>query len=297
MSASLLLWSRELRIRQWVKNLFVLAGPVFGQIWTVQAVVPALLALLAFCLASSAVYLYNDLLDLDADRLHPQKRHRPLAAGRIGRAQAVIVATLLLAGALLASVALGKAALAIVAAYVLLNLAYSGYLKRVVILDVFTIATGFMLRILMGTLGIGLVPSRWLLFCGVMLALFLGFAKRCAELALTPEDPDVDAPRSRSVLGHYSASMLHQFLSVTAACSIMAYALYTIDEHTAVAHGTPNLMYTIPIVAYGIFRYLYRLHRQDGGHDAADDLFNDPHLLATAAIWAASVAAILAWAR
>ncbi|MBI5862359.1 MAG: decaprenyl-phosphate phosphoribosyltransferase [Rhodocyclales bacterium] len=281
---------RLLRPHQWLKNTFVLVGLLFGHAWHDPVKVSqALAAFAAFCLLASAVYVMNDLIDREQDRRHPKKRHRPLAAGTVSVSTAVTLATLcLLAGGVLAVFYAGSAPW-IFLVYVLMNLAYSLGLKHVVILDVFIIAAGFMLRILAGTLGIGVAPSQWLLLCGLMLTLFLGFAKRRAELnALLAESAG-----HRRVLEHYTAPMLDQFIGIVAAGTVISYALYTVSAETIALHGTQALIATVPFVLYGMLRYLWRLHRRDGGGDPAQELLTDPHLALASLGWLALVIFLL----
>lgn len=281
---------RLLRPHQWLKNTFVLIGLLFGHAWHDPAKVGQVLAAFAaFCLLASAVYVMNDLIDREQDRRHPKKRHRPLAAGTVSVSAAVTLATLcLLAGGVLAVFYAGSAPW-IFLVYVLMNLAYSLGLKHVVILDVFIIAAGFMLRILAGTLGIGIAPSQWLLLCGLMLTLFLGFAKRRAELnALLAESAG-----HRRVLEHYTAPMLDQFIGIVAAGTVISYALYTVSAETIALHGTQALIATVPFVLYGMLRYLWRLHRRDGGGDPAQELLTDPHLALASLGWLALVVFLL----
>lgn len=281
---------RLLRPHQWLKNGFVFVGPLFGHAWHDPVMVgQALAAFAAFCLLSSAVYVMNDLLDCEQDRQHPQKRHRPLAAGTAGVPAAIALAALCLLGGSVLAVFYAGAAPWIFFAYVLINIAYSLGLKHVVILDVFIIASGFMLRILAGTLGLGIAPSHWLLLCGLMLTLFLGFAKRLSELNALQEE----SSGHRRVLEHYTAAMLDQFISITAAATVISYALYTVSAETAALHGTRQLILTVPFVLYGMLRYLWRLHSQGGGGDAAQELLADPHLLAAVAGWLLLVLVLL----
>lgn len=281
---------RLLRPHQWLKNTFVLIGLLFGHAGHDPVKVgQALAAFAAFCLLASAVYVMNDLIDREQDRRHPKKRHRPLAAGTVSVSAAVTLATLcLLAGGVLAVFYAGSAPW-IFLVYVLMNLAYSLGLKHVVILDVFIIAAGFMLRILAGTLGIGIAPSQWLLLCGLMLTLFLGFAKRRAELnALLAESAG-----HRRVLEHYTAPMLDQFIGIVAAGTVISYALYTVSAETIALHGTQALIATVPFVLYGMLRYLWRLHQRGGGGDPAQELLTDPHLALASLGWLALVIFLL----
>lgn len=287
-----------LRPHQWVKNGFVFAGLLFSHSWNDPALtLQALLAFVAFCLISSAVYVMNDLLDREQDRRHPEKRHRPLAAGTVSVPAALALAGICLllglglALGLFAAVGLpASQAPWVFVAYCLLNVAYSLGLKHIVVLDVFIIAAGFMLRLLAGTLGLGIWPSHWLLLCGLMLTLFLGFAKRRAELNVLV----ADSGQHRRVLDQYTPAMLDQFTTLSAGATVMAYSLYTVSAETIALHGTPWLIITVPCVLYGLLRYLYRLHRAGGGGDPARELLTDPHLLGIFALWLALVIWLLA---
>jgi len=273
------------RPQQWLKNGFVLVGLFFGHAWGEPALAAAALgATAAFCLAASAVYAFNDARDAALDRGHPEKRDRPVARGTIAPRAAYAFSAALGAGALALAAAWGLALAAIVATYLALNVAYSAGLKRVPVLDVFAIAAGFMLRLLAGTTGIGIEPSRWLLACGFLLTLFLGFAKRRAELALLAED----AAQHRAVLEAYSTGFLDKAIMVCAAGMIVSYALYAVSADTAALHGTQLLILTLPWVLLGTFRYLYRLHYRGGGGDPAEELLRDPVLAAAVAGWLAT---------
>jgi 4-hydroxybenzoate polyprenyltransferase len=273
-----------LRPHQWVKNGFVFFGLLFGHAWhnaaTVQA---ALVAFLAFCLMSSAVYALNDLRDIEQDRLHPAKRQRPLASGALSPSVAILLMSACSIGSLLLAWQVGDTLVHLLCIYGLINFGYSYGLKRVVVLDVFLISAGFMLRLLAGTTGLDIPPSNWLLMCGLLLTLFLGFSKRRAEMMLMDEAGGAH----RKVLDLYSPALLDQFITITGACAVVAYSLYTVDEDTVRIHGTADLIYTLPFVLYGLFRYLYMLHRRGGGGDPSYDLFRDPHLIVAMAGWLA----------
>lgn len=284
------LW-RLMRPYQWVKNGFVLVGLIFGHGWSDPDLVLRVLVLFAgFCLASSGVYVLNDVMDREADRAHPEKRHRPVAKGDVGvRGALAWVAVLLVAGLAGAFVA-SPAAAGFVAAYIVLNMAYSAGLKHIAILDVFLIAGGFMLRIAAGTLGVGIEPSRWLLGCGLMLTLFLGFAKRRAELASLEAPPESEATAGavvaqRRSLQDYSPALLDPLIWISAAGAAIGYALYTLDAQTLATHGNAKLIWTLPFVLYGLFRYLFTVHARGAGADPARDLLRDPHLLVALAGW------------
>lgn len=280
-----------MRPHQWVKNTFVLTGLLFGHAWHSPAlVIQAIITFAAFCLISSAVYILNDIVDIEQDRNHPAKRNRPLPSGKISIPFAATF------GAALGVMALGLAATAsgtvvfILLIYALMNVAYSFKLKHVVILDVFIIATGFMLRILAGTLGLGIPPSQWLLLCGLMVTLFLGFSKRLAEINTLREDKSAH----RKVLAEYSPLLLDKMIMVTAAGLIMSYSLYTMNPETIRIHGTANLIYTVPFVIYGVFRYIFLLHHQSRGGDPSRDLVRDPHMLFILIAWLVTTIALIA---
>lgn len=280
-----------MRPHQWLKNGFVLLGLVFSHRWAEAATLASVgLVLLSFCLMASAVYVYNDLIDVESDRQHPTKRARPIASGRISVGTARITCALLGGGGLLCAAQASWSALALLGAYAALNIAYSHRLKHMVLIDVFVISAGFMLRILIGTLGVGIAPSSWLLLCGMMITLFLGFAKRRAEL-LAAQHTGTPA---RKVLAQYPPAMLDQILAMTGGCSVLSYALYTVSPDTVGLHRTDKLIYTVPFLVYGICRYLYLLHGQGNGQDTARDLLADAHLLVTLTCWLAVTLALIA---
>jgi len=273
-----------IRPHQWVKNGFVLMGVFFGHDWSDETrLALAGMAAAAFSLVSSGTYIINDLRDAPQDRLHPVKKHRPIASGAIAPVPAALLSALLLGFGFGLAFLVSATAAALIGLYLAMNLAYSYGLKHVVILDVFVIAIGFMLRILVGTVGIGIDPSQWLLFCGLMLTLFLGFAKRRAELAI-----QAAGGGSRRVLEHYSPQILDVMIAVTVGGTILSYSLYTMNERTVAVHGTEDLIYTAPFVIYGIFRYVYLLYKEGGGEDTARDLIRDPHILLTVFLWGAT---------
>jgi 4-hydroxybenzoate polyprenyltransferase len=275
-----------LRPHHWVKNGFVLAGLLFGHAWDEPGyVAAALLATLAFCLASSAVYAFNDAHDAQRDREHPDKNGRPVARGAVSPAAALGIAAALAAAALGIAAWTGWQVAATAGAYLALNAAYSLGLKHVPVLDVFAIAAGFMLRLLAGTWGIGIEPSRWLLACGFLLTLFLGFAKRRAELERLAHG----AGQHRAVLESYSPAFLDKAVFACVVGMVVTYGLYTVSAETVALHGTENLIWTLPWVLLGSFRYLFRLHYRGGGGDPTQELLRDPLLAAAALGWVATV--------
>ena len=275
-----------LRPRQWVKNAFVLVGLIFGHAYRDPAMIQAALsATVAFCLASGAVYAFNDARDAAQDRDHPDKRKRPVARGAVSPGEAVVLSAFTAAASLSLAAWTGWKVAAIVAAYLALSAAYSLGLKRVPVLDVVAIAAGFMLRLLAGTLGIGIAPSNWLLACGFLLTLFLGFAKRRAEIGRLTQD----AGRHRAVLEDYSIGFLNKAIALCASGMTIIYGAYTLAADTALIHGTGSLALTLPWVLLGTARYLHRLCYRGGGGDPAEELLRDPVLAAAVAGWIATV--------
>ena len=274
-----------IRPTQWTKNVFVFAGLLFDQAWgDVETVREVLLAFAAFCLTASAIYVINDFADRAEDRKHPTKRFRPLASGEVGTGMAVVLIVFLLVGGLTLGWLASQWVAAILAGYVVMNLCYSAGLKRVVILDVFIIAAGFLLRILAGTVGVGMESSEWLFLCSLCLTLFLGFGKRRAELTVKLSDSQA-ANASRKVLNDYSAVMLDSMMAVVAACAFVTYGLFTMSEDTIARHGTSALVYTLPFVMYAMFRYFFMLHQKGQGGDPSEDLVRDPHILIAGIGW------------
>ncbi len=288
---NLLLLLKLLRPHQWIKSSFVFVGLLFGHGWNDPGMVwKVVLAAAAFSLAASAIYVMNDLVDRERDRAHPEKCRRPLASGGVSVVQAAVLGSVCLLGAIALACASSMTVVLIVLGYAMLNVGYSFGLKHVVLLDVFIISTGFMLRILAGTLGVGIVPSHWLLLCGLMVTLFLGFAKRYAELgALAGKGAG-----HRKVLDDYDPALLDMLIGISAASTIISYSLYTVSTETVAMHGSGGLIYSVPFVIYGVFRYLFLLHRRRGGGDPAAALLRDVHLLAAVAGWLLTVLVTLA---
>jgi 4-hydroxybenzoate polyprenyltransferase len=279
----------SLRPQQWVKNLFVFAGLIFAQRLFTPAVWPALAAFAIFCGLSGAGYLLNDVADRAKDRLHPEKRHRPIAAGRLapGPAVAVAVGLIVLGLALGAWLSTGFALTAL--AYVVLLVAYSARLKHVVIVDVLVVAMGFVLRAVAGALVIGVAISGWLLICTILLALFLALGKRRHEVLTLAET----AARHRPILAEYSAGLLDQMIAVVTASTVTAYALYTMSPETVAKFHTSLLPATLPFVLYGIFRYLYLLYHRRLGGNPSEVVVHDRALLVNALLWLLTVLLII----
>lgn len=280
---------RLLRPKQWVKNAFVCVGVVFGaQFHNVPVVEAMVLAVAAFSLMGSSVYVLNDYLDRESDRAHPTKRNRPLASGAVTPAQGFVVAAFCMALAVSAAWLAEPRVLLIVLLYLTINCAYSLRLKHLAVVDVFCIASGFMLRILAGTWGIRISPSGWLILTGMFVTLFLGFAKRRAEWM-----DAAGATQRRRVLNQYSQPLLDSFLSITATGTALCYGLYTLDAATITLHHTDKLIYTMPFVLFGMFRYLLILHSRNKGENPSVDVFTDPQLLLCGASYAATAVWLL----
>jgi 4-hydroxybenzoate polyprenyltransferase len=266
---------RLLRPRQWVKNAFVCSGVLFGGQLNNQSVVQSmLLAMTAFSLMSSSVYVLNDYADRESDKSHPTKRGRPLASGVVTPMQGLVVGLVCMVAAIAIAWRADFRVLIVVMIYLALNCAYSLRLKHVAVVDVFCIASGFMLRIFAGTWGIRIPPSGWLILTGMFLTLFLGFAKRRAEWMEVS-----GSAKHREVLLNYSQPMLDSFLSISATGTALSYGLYTLDPQTIELHHTNKLIYTMPLVLFGLFRYLFILHSRSKGENPSADLFTDPQIL------------------
>jgi 4-hydroxybenzoate polyprenyltransferase len=280
----------SMRPGEWTKNLFVFAGLLFGQRLTdPAAIIRSIGAFTIFCALASVVYLVNDVMDREQDRQHPRKRLRPIASGALQTPTALLTAAVLAVGALGAAWWMGLAFGCVATAYVLLLVLYSGPLKHIVIIDVLTIAIGFVLRVVAGAVAVAVPMSPWLLICTILLALFLGLSKRRHELTLLADG----AIGHRRILQEYSPYLLDQMIGVVTASTLMAYILYATSHETAEKFGTSLLGLTIPFPLYGIFRYLYLVHHREGGGSPAELLLNDRPLLACVALWAVAVAVII----
>lgn len=281
---------RSLRPQQWTKNLVVLAALIFAErLYDPEALAAAGGAFVVFCMLSGAVYLINDLMDLEGDRRHPVKKLRPLAAGALSPRFAATATVALAAGALGWSLAIGTAFAITSVVYFVVMTAYSLTLKHVVILDVLLVAFGFVLRAIAGAVAIREPFSNWLLICTLLLALFLALAKRRHELTLLAGD----AAGHRRILGEYSLDLLDQMIAVVTASTLVSYALYTLAPETVEKFGTDRLVWTLPFVLYGIFRYLYLVYQKEQGGSPTTVLLNDRPILVTVALWAATVVTVI----
>jgi 4-hydroxybenzoate polyprenyltransferase len=276
-------WLRALRPTQWIKNGVVFAGLVFGgKLLDPRAFAQATLAFIVFCIVSGGFYLINDVVDRQADLRHPLKRLRPIASGEIAVRRALASGMFLVAAALLCALAVGLPFFLAVLAYALLMAGYNLGFKRVVILDVFVIAAGFVIRAAAGALAVDVSISPWLLMCTMLLALLIAFGKRRHEFLSLPE-----ARSHRQNLEHYTLPLLDQCVAITAMGSLLVYGLYTFD-----AESVPRdhrLMLTIPLVAYGIFRYLFLLYRRGDGGAPEAMIVTDRPLLISLGVWALTI--------
>ncbi len=282
-----------LRPHQWVKNLLVLFPLFFTPYaFELSGWLAAAAAFGAFCFAASSVYLLNDILDRREDALHPKKKHRPIASGRLP----VGAAWLTLAGALATSAAFAalvpdseRPFLMWPGAYLALNVAYSFYLKRLVIVDCMCIALGFQLRVMAGAAALGVEASKWILLCTFFFALFLAFCKRYEEVGRQAEA----SGQTRKTMSDYSVSFLNMLIGPLAALSILSYALYTVSTETVERHRTDQLMLTVPFVCYGVFRYLFLVYRKSEGGDPSKLLFRDVPLVLSGLLYVLAVLAVL----
>jgi 4-hydroxybenzoate polyprenyltransferase len=277
-----------LRPKQWTKNLLVFVGAVFAlRLGDPTSVLAATGAFVAFCALSSAGYLVNDLLDLEADRSHPIKRSRPIASGRVGERAALLLAVLLALAALVPAALVDPTFALIAGSYLGLTLLYSARLKHLVLIDLFVIAAGFVLRAVGGAVAVEAPVSPWLYVCTILVALFLGLAKRRQELALLEHQADLH----RRNLSEYTIGLLDQLLTIVTAAAIMAYSLYTFSAPNLPTNNA--MMLTIPVVLYGLFRYLYLIHVRGLGGSPEDILLSDRPLLGAGVTWVLlSVAAL-----
>ncbi len=280
------MWLAALRPRQWTKNLLVFAAVIFAdKLGDPHRLFEAAVAFVAYCAASSAAYLVNDVRDAELDRAHPVKRHRPVASGLVGARSALVVAGVLAIVALALAAALGPWSVLVLGVFAALQVAYSLGLKHVVLIDVMTIAGLFVVRAVAGAVAVRVPISPWLLLCTGLLALFLALAKRRGELVLV----GASQTPGRPVLEGYSLALVDQLVSIVAASTVIAYALYTFT-----ARPGERMMATIPFVLFGVFRYLLLIHREDVGEEPEHVLLSDRPILVCVALWAVTAAVLLA---
>ncbi len=294
--ASLVYLVRTMRPRQWIKNVFVFAAIAFSEnrLWwsAPEKLLNVVMAFFVFCMAASAIYLINDLVDIEKDRAHPRKRNRPLASGKLRPALAVIAAVVLIAIALPAAYLIDPdyGFLSVLTTYIIIQgILYSYLLKNIVILDILTIAAGFVLRAVAGAVVIGIPMTPWLLVSMGLLAIFLGIGKRRHELVLLENG----AGEHRRILSEYSVPMLDQMISIVTASVIMAYSMTTFSAPAVPRDPFPMLMLTIPFVVYAIFRYLYLIYQRGGGGSPEDLVLKDPPFATSIGLWGIAVLGIM----
>ena len=281
---------KSLRFHQWVKNLFVLGPLVFARrVDDPHAVLSAVLAVACFCLLSSAVYVFNDIVDVDKDRAHPLKRLRPIASGALPVASARVLAAVLALLGLSGSYLIAPTLVAIAAAYLAQNVAYSFWLKHVPFVDVACISTGFLLRVLGGACAIPVDPSAWVLVCTLLLAAFLGFGKRSHELRVA----GTRGGNQRLVLDRYPPNVLRVLLYLLAILTVLAYVLYTQSAHALTFFGTRRLALTVPFVVFGVFRFIWIVQGKVDSESPTDSMLRDPPFLINLLGYAIAIMSIL----
>jgi 4-hydroxybenzoate polyprenyltransferase len=280
-----------MRPKQWTKNIILFAPLIFSQnITNKQLAIYSFISFIVFCILSGSVYILNDLIDIEQDKVHPLKSKRPIASGRLRPIYAVITFLVLLAlSAYISLTYLNYLFILVAGSYLILQIAYSTILKHIVIIDVFSIAAGFLLRVIAGAEAIEVTFSTWLFFCTILLALFLALSKRRHEIILLDEK----AINHRKILFEYSADLLDQMISIVTTTTLIAYILYTISPETVAKFGTDNLKYTVPFVLYGIFRYLYLMHQKNEGGSPERVLLNDKPILITVILYCLTACYIL----
>lgn len=279
-----------LRPQQWVKNFVLFAGLIFSQnLDKPELILKSVAGFALFCLLSSSVYIFNDIMDIDSDRKHPLKSARPIASGKISIPTATMLFVIFALIALGLSFLLNPVFALTALSYFVLNLLYSVYLKNVVIIDVMCIAAGFVIRAVAGAVIIGVEISAWLVVCTILLALFLGFGKRRHELWLLENQ----ATDHRKILSEYSPYFLDQMISVVTASTVIAYTFYTLSSEVETKLGTKHMDLTIPFVLYGVFRYLYLIHQKEGGGSPTRMLLTDKPILANIILWLLAVILIV----
>ncbi|HEY7957419.1 MAG TPA: decaprenyl-phosphate phosphoribosyltransferase [Polyangia bacterium] len=279
------------RPKQWVKNLFFVAAPlVFSKhLGDPHEALRAAFAVALFCALSSAVYLLNDVVDLEKDRVHPTKCKRPIAAGRLSVRAAKVAAAILGPGSIALGLTLGLDFALVAAGYLVLNIAYSLVLKQHVYVDVLSIATGFLLRVVGGALAIGVSTSPYLLVCTVLIACFLGFGKRAHELAAA----GLRAGRQRKVLERYRPELLRAALWATGLATLVSYILYTRAAHTLAFFHTERMVFTAPFAAFGLARFGQLVTRSDSADSPTDAMLRDWPFLLNIALWAVAIVLII----
>lgn len=274
-----------LRVNQWVKNMFVF-GPILfsNNILKVNMIKNSFIAFICFCFISSCVYIMNDMVDREKDKKHPEKCKRPIASGKVSLLKAIIIGIILALVAILVSLTLSNYLLLIILLYLINNIMYSFKIKNIIILDVFSIAIGFVLRVVAGSIAIGVKTSSWILLCTLFLSLFLGFGKRRNELIILGNE----AESHRKNLSNYNEKLLDQIINIVLSCTIVFYAIYSV-----VAAGKENFFWTTILVLFGVFRYYYLMYSKGDGGDPTKLVTSDKQLCLCILFWIICSAGIL----
>lgn len=272
------------RPKQWIKNFFVFAPLVFSRhIFDIPYLLTSLLAFAIFCITSSIVYIINDIMDVNADRAHPKKKYRPIASGEISVRTAIIFSIILIVIDAIACSFMKPIFIFVIVLYIITNFLYSWKVKSIVLLDVFFISFGFMLRVLAGAAAISVFVSSWMVLTTIFISLFLAISKRRGELSQVINTENIE--KQRKVLRDYTVDFADQLNTIAAAGTIISYALYTVSDRTVMTFGTEKLIYTTPFVIYGIFRYMYLMHRKNLGESPTSIVTKDIPIMLNVLAW------------
>ncbi|MBE0461833.1 MAG: decaprenyl-phosphate phosphoribosyltransferase [Candidatus Aminicenantes bacterium] len=281
---------KSMRPQQWIKNLFIFAAILFSKnIFNPNMFLKTISAFFIFCFISGSLYIFNDIIDSDVDKLHTIKSKRPIPSGRLKKSQAFLFFVIVSISSLVLALILNKNFFIVSLIYFILQIGYSLYFKHVIILDVFIIAANFLIRVIAGAVVIEVYISPWLIICTMLLSLFLAMSKRRHEIVLLGEN----AANHRVILAKYSPYLLDQMISVVTSSTVIVYCLYTISAETVAKVGTINLIYTVPFVLYGILRYLYLVHQKLEGGSPENLILKDKALLLNIILWGISVILIV----
>lgn len=274
-----------IRVKQWIKNFFVFGALIFSYSFLdINKVIMAIVAFILFCLASSTVYIMNDILDVEKDKVHPKKKFRPIACGRISVKEGLIIMLIIFIATFVVSYSISKSLTVILGIYIINNILYSFKVKHIVILDVISIAFGFILRVIAGGVAIGVGVSHWIVLCTFFISLFLGFEKRSNELCKL----EGQANKHREILDEYSKELLSEFINVSLTCTLVTYALYTFF-----AYNHSYMMVTNIFVVYGLFRYKYLVTKLGIGGSPTEAIIADKSIIINVVLWALTSVCIL----
>lgn len=280
-----------LRVPQWIKNLFVFVPLLFSlHLFEEEYFLSSLQAFVIFCLASSFIYIINDIIDIEADAAHPQKKYRPLPSGKISKQSAWITSIIILSSLIVLALISPIEFIYFLFGFIVLNIIYSIYFKHIVILDIFSIAAGFSIRVLGGAAMIAVPVSSWLILTTMFISLFLGVMKRHSELEQMTK---LENTQSRRVLSEYSLTFTNQMATVASAGVIICYALYTVSQRTVSVFGTENLIYTTPFVVFGIFRFMYLEYLNQKGENTTQIMLTDIPMIVTVILYIATTVLIV----